>query len=134
MRNLKFNSIFTIIFILLGTLIAFSALFFPVEITAQRTALGYLDIVDQTGVSPDITSTILIIVNFTISIGVAAFLAMFVWASISWLTAGGDVKNVEAAKSRITAAVIGLILLTISFAIYRIVVTITFPTGLPISI
>lgn len=61
------------------------------------------------------------IITFAIGSGVVVFMFMGVWASWQWLTAGADPKAVEAAKARLTSAVIGLILLAVTFGIFSIV-------------
>jgi hypothetical protein len=51
------------------------------------------------------------------------FLAQVLIGGISWINAGGDPKAMEAARSRITNAVIGLVIVAASFAIALIVTT-----------
>jgi hypothetical protein len=43
-----------------------------------------------------------------------------VWGGIQWLTSGGDKNNVEAARNRITAALIGLAIVALAWAIQAI--------------
>ena len=45
------------------------------------------------------------------------FLAQVLIGGISWINAGGDPKAMEAARSRITNAVIGLVIVAASFGI-----------------
>ena len=45
------------------------------------------------------------------------FVAQIVIGGISWINAGGDPKALESARSRITNAVIGLIIVVAAFAI-----------------
>lgn len=53
--------------------------------------------------------------------GGLAFFFMFLWGAISWILSGGDKAHVEAAKGRITNALIGLVLLIMSIAIIKLI-------------
>jgi hypothetical protein len=65
------------------------------------------------------------VVNSLISIVFAAagllFLAMLFAGGIAWITAGGDPKAVAAARSRLTNALIGLVIVVAAFAIAQII-------------
>ena len=64
----------------------------------------------------------------TLVIVVAALLTLFylVMGAISWITSGGDKGKVEEARNKITAAVIGLLILAAVWAIFNLVLTIAF--------
>ena len=47
--------------------------------------------------------------------------AFLVWGGIEWLTSGGDKEKYEAARGRITAAVIGLVIVVAAWAIMRVI-------------
>ncbi len=66
----------------------------------------------------------------TIVFIVAAILTLFylVMGAINWITSGGDKGKVEDARNKITAAVIGLLLLAATWAIYQLVMTVAFGT------
>lgn len=51
------------------------------------------------------------------------FLIQVVIGGIQWVNAGGDPKNLESARNRITNAVIGLIIVVAAFAITLIFTT-----------
>ena len=53
---------------------------------------------------------------------VAAAMTFFylVFGAISWITSGGDKSKVEAARNKITAAVIGLLILAATWAIFTL--------------
>jgi len=65
------------------------------------------------------------IVSFLVTfIIVAAFLAALLYIVIGafqWITSGGDKAKVESARNHIVAAVIGLILIALSFVIINVV-------------
>lgn len=46
--------------------------------------------------------------------------AFLVWGGVQWITSGGDKAGVEAARNRITAALIGLVIVAAAYAIMRI--------------
>ena len=56
-----------------------------------------------------------------INIGALIVLIYFAWGSIEWITSGGDKGKVEAARTKITTAVMGLIVLASSTAILTLV-------------
>jgi hypothetical protein len=51
------------------------------------------------------------------------FLAMLFVGGFNYLTAGGDPKNSQAARARITNAIIGLIIVVAAFAVTQIVLS-----------
>ena len=52
------------------------------------------------------------------------FLIQVVIGGISWISAGGDPKALEAARARITNAIIGLVIVVAAFAVSLIVTTV----------
>ncbi len=46
--------------------------------------------------------------------------AFLVWGGVEWLTSGGDKEKYEAARGRITAAVIGLVIVVAAWAILNV--------------
>jgi len=46
--------------------------------------------------------------------------AFLVWGGVEWLTSGGDKEKYEAARGRITAAVIGLVIVIAAWAILTV--------------
>lgn len=65
------------------------------------------------------------IINFALNIvfGIAVIIALFylVWGAFSWITSSGEQSKTAAARQRIIAAVVGLILLAATWAILNIV-------------
>ncbi len=87
------------------------------------------------GVSVPSDASTLIKNVITIVFLVAAALTFFylIWGAITWITSGGDKSKVEEARNRITAAVIGLLILAATWAIFQLVLTIAFgSTGLSV--
>ncbi len=53
--------------------------------------------------------------------GAVAFLFMFLVGALQWILSGGDKGKVEAARGRITSALIGIVLLLSTYAIIKLV-------------
>lgn len=49
-------------------------------------------------------------------------LIYLVWGGIQWITSGGDKAGTEAARGKITGAIVGIIIVAVSFAIYRLLI------------
>ncbi len=52
--------------------------------------------------------------------GVLVF-AYLVWGGIQWITAGGDKANIEAARGRISNALVGLAVIAAAWAIMQLI-------------
>ena len=53
--------------------------------------------------------------------GSVAFFFMLLWGAISWILSGGDKAHVENAKGRITNALLGFVLMIMTFGIITLV-------------
>ena len=60
-------------------------------------------------------------VTFILIIAVLIALFFLIWGGISWITSGGDKAKVAAARSRITYAIIGLVVTLVAFFIVSVV-------------
>lgn len=63
---------------------------------------------------------------------VAAAMTFFylIFGAISWITSGGDKGKVEAARNKITAAVIGLLILAATWGAFTLIVQLFFGTDI----
>src|SRR5688572_15474191 len=82
----------------------------------------------QTPVAPpdgffftDIGELINKLLNFVMVLGALLVFMYLIWGGIEWITSGGDKGKTESARNKITAAVIGLIVLAASWAILGLV-------------
>ena len=76
-----------------------------------------------TTISP-INNAVLVVKGIIQFILVIAFVAAFIFLLIGglrWITAGGDEKAVSSARNMITAALIGLVIVLVAYAIIRLV-------------
>jgi hypothetical protein len=71
-----------------------------------------------------INEVIRFILIVLIAVAVLASIIFLVWGGIKWITSGGDKTKVDAARSTIVAAVIGLIVTLLAFVILNVVVNI----------
>ena len=63
------------------------------------------------------------LINLGLIVGSVIFLFMLLIGAIQWISSGGDKANVEAARSRLTTALIGLVLLFAVFAVIKVIDT-----------
>lgn len=65
--------------------------------------------------------------NFAIylitAIGVVAAVAFIIYSGFLWTTSGGDKQKLEQARATLTYAIIGLVVILLSFAIIRLIVS-----------
>ncbi|TSC83681.1 MAG: Uncharacterized protein G01um101413_951 [Parcubacteria group bacterium Gr01-1014_13] len=71
----------------------------------------------QYGTGTDIYSTISIIVGVGLSLAGLVFLGIMLWAGLRWMTARGNEEMIAKAKSAIFAAIIGFILVVVSYGV-----------------
>lgn len=68
------------------------------------------------------------IINFALNVvfGIAVLIALFylIWGAFSWITSSGEQAKTAAARQKIVAAVVGLILIAATWAILNIVLQI----------
>lgn len=69
----------------------------------------------------DIGELINKLLNFVMVLGALLVFMYLIWGGIEWITSGGDKSKTESARNKITAAVIGLIVLAASWAILGLV-------------
>ncbi|MCB9813464.1 MAG: hypothetical protein H6772_03595 [Pseudomonadales bacterium] len=55
--------------------------------------------------------------NFVMVLGALLVFGYLIWGGVEWITSGGDKGKTESARNKITAAVVGLIVLAASWAI-----------------
>ncbi len=70
-----------------------------------------------------IGAIITFLVAFIIILAVLAALFFIVLGAFQWITSGGDKAKVDAARNHIIAAIIGLVVIALSFVIINVVIT-----------
>ncbi len=61
------------------------------------------------------------LIGLMLTVGAIVFFFMILFGAIQWILSGGDKASVEAARGRITQALIGIIVLFSVFAIIKLV-------------
>ena len=69
----------------------------------------------------DVGSLINKALNFVMVLGALLVFMYLIWGGIEWITSGGDKGKTESARNKITAAVLGLVILAASWAILGLV-------------
>lgn len=91
---------------------------------AQTTSvLGGTALSTPTGFATNMGSVINGVLSFVMVIAALLVFFYLIWGGIEWITSGGDKGKTESARNKITAAVIGIIILAASFAILQLVIT-----------
>ncbi len=62
------------------------------------------------------------LITFAFVMAIIIALAFLIWGGIKWITSGGDKSGVEEARNHVIAAVVGLIIVFLSYFILNLVV------------
>lgn len=88
---------------------------------AQPAGLGISK--DSSGASVEkvIENIVVNVVSILFAVGGIGVVVYFVWGAVDWIFSGGDKEKVANARKKMTHAIIGLILLSISFVFINLV-------------
>lgn len=75
----------------------------------------------QAGFFTDIGQLFNTILRFVLVIASLLVFMYLIWGGIEWVTSGGDKGKTESARNKITAAVVGLIIIAASYAIFTLI-------------
>ena len=93
-----------------------SAALLPLAAHGQATTFS-IESVDVGLGTSDLKETVINILQLVLGLLTLIAVVMIIWGGFTWLTAGGNEEKVEKAKQIITAAVIGLIVILLAWAI-----------------
>ena len=62
------------------------------------------------------------ILNVVMLIAALLVFAYMIWGGVEWITSGGDKSKAESARNKLTAAIIGLVIIAASYAVITLVV------------
>lgn len=96
--------------IALSLLSPVKALAQDIKINAPSNIAGYTDL----------GAVIQKVLTFVFSLSILAVLIMLVWGGFEWITSGGEKEAVGKARGRIIAALVGLAVLAVAFALARV--------------
>jgi hypothetical protein len=77
----------------------------------------------------DLGNAITNVLNLVFFFALILVLIYLVWGGIQWITAGGDKQGTEAARGKITGAIVGIIIVSVAFAIYRLLLVFVGASG-----
>lgn len=95
--------------------------FFQSVTTASANSLLGDDFATPKGYAQDLGGLLESVLNFVMVIAALLVFFYLIWGGIEWISSGGDKGKTESARNKITAAVIGLIILAASYAIFIVV-------------
>ena len=103
-----------------------AVLVLPYFVFAQTPLDGLKNVAESGGYSSETSDTTMsaiigTVISAVLSVLGVIFLALFIYAGYTWMTAGGDESKLEKAKKTMNRAVIGLIITVGSWAIYQFV-------------
>ena len=82
-----------------------------------------IDISPGIGYATDFGTMFSAILNVVMLVAAVLVFAFLIFGGIQWITSGGDKGKAEEARNKITAAIIGLIIVAASYAIINLVVS-----------
>lgn len=65
------------------------------------------------------------IIGLFFAAGAIAFIIMFVWGAVQMILSGGDKEAITKARSKITWAIIGVVLMSLSYFVFQLLEAIT---------
>ena len=102
----------------IASITALAALALPTVALAQATTFSIENIGGQIGLgTADLKQVVLNIIQWVLGILALVAVIMIIIAGFQWMTAAGNEEKVEKAKKVISAAVIGLIIVLLAWAI-----------------
>lgn len=78
------------------------------------------DFEPPTGFSSDIGVLINAVLSFVMVIAALLVFFYLIWGGIEWITSGGDKGKIDSARSKMFAAIIGLLIVASSYAIFMV--------------
>ncbi len=99
--------------VMVGTLLA--------SVPQTMAAIDVGTIEGTKGMANNFGSFLSSLLTIVMAIAALAVFIYLIWGGIEWITSGGDKGKTETARNKITAAVIGLIVLAAAYAILSIV-------------
>ncbi len=101
----------------LGILLSLS-LFAPAVVHAQPTSYSIESFGSQIGLgTADLKETIINIIELSLGLLSLISVTMIIIGGFTWLTSGGNEEKVDKAKKTISAAVIGIVIVLLAWAI-----------------
>ena len=77
--------------------------------------------------NPDIGKIIVGLINLVFILSVVVALLYLIWGGFKWLTSGGDKTAVQGAREHIVAAIVGLVIIFMSYFILNFIIRFFIP-------
>jgi cytochrome bd-type quinol oxidase subunit 2 len=106
--------------IALASVSALSGLLLPIK--GVMAAFDDIEVNPGTGYATDFGKMFSSILNVVMLLAAVLVFAYLIFGGVQWITSGGDKQKAEDARNKITAAVIGLIIVAASYAVITLVV------------
>lgn len=74
------------------------------------------------GYATDFGNMVSSLINVVMVVAALLVFAYMIWGGVEWITSGGDKSKAESARNKLTAAIIGLVIVAASYAIVTLVV------------
>jgi len=82
-------------------------------------AISDIEVKNPGGIE-DINKLVNDLIKFVFGLAAVLTFAFLIWGGIEWITSGGDKQKYEAARNRITAALVGLAIVAAAWALMNI--------------
>ena len=109
------------VFIIINSLLLFIFVLAKTALAVAESNVNLEPKVGGTAMNFDLGALVSAGIQAAIVIAGLLTFAFLVWGGIEWLISGGDKEKYEAARGRITAAVIGLVIVVSAWAIMRVI-------------
>ena len=106
--------------IALASVSALSGVFLQAKLV--MAAFDDIEVNPGTGYATDFGKMFSSILNVVMLMAAVLVFAYLIFGGIQWITSGGDKGKAEEARNKITAAIIGLIIVAASYAIINLIV------------
>lgn len=106
----------------LGFTSAITSLLFTAKAALAATGIKDIKVNPGTGYATDFGKMFSSVLNVVMLIAAVLVFAYLIFGGIQWITSGGDKGKAEEARGKITAAVIGLVIVAASYAVINLVV------------
>lgn len=108
--------------IMTGASTAGASLFIFASVAMAQVNVGTTQL--SKGFAQDLGGLLTSLLTIVMAIAALAVFIYLIWGGIGWITSGGDKGKAEEARNKITAAVIGLIVLAASYALLLLMLNI----------
>lgn len=89
---------------------------------SQVMAQPQVQVTAGKGYATDFGNMVSSLINVVMVAAALLVFAYMIWGGVEWITSGGDKGKAESARNKLTAAIIGLVIVAASYAVVTLVV------------